>query len=142
MLVATVPIPRTADAAVVTFSTTVLVASSLSISAGPFWARALIAVAKKWPMDLNGFREKVMSVLLDVSVDGRNEVPKLEGPVEVGLGELLSHVEAECDPVLNLLDLGGVDDGVHAALDIDHSFLRSEEHTSELQSLRHLVCRL
>src|SRR5262245_62330175 len=25
---------------------------------------------------------------------------------------------------------------------IDYTFLRSEEHTSELQSLRHLVCRL
>src|ERR1039458_3582262 len=29
-----------------------------------------------------------------------------------------------------------------AALQLQHFFDRSEEHTSELQSLRHLVCRL
>src|SRR5262245_5938755 len=30
----------------------------------------------------------------------------------------------------------------HAPLTNDYEFCRSEEHTSELQSLRHLVCRL
>src|SRR5262245_64231240 len=32
--------------------------------------------------------------------------------------------------------------GHHARADERHARLRSEEHTSELQSLRHLVCRL
>src|SRR5258705_5089462 len=31
---------------------------------------------------------------------------------------------------------------VRARVDYEVAFLRSEEHTSELQSLRHLVCRL
>src|SRR2546429_6430274 len=33
-------------------------------------------------------------------------------------------------------------DGVFMADQVDHQFARSEEHTSELQSRLHLVCRL
>src|SRR5437899_12321498 len=33
-------------------------------------------------------------------------------------------------------------DRQHEQLEVDHAGARSEEHTSELQSLRHLVCRL
>src|SRR5262245_64949703 len=49
----------------------------------------------------------------------------------------------------DLMRLGVVDEivpeprgGAHTNLDAAATLLRSEEHTSELQSLRHLVCRL
>src|SRR5438045_8044356 len=41
----------------------------------------------------------------------------------------------------DLADLLGREHGQFLGLGLDASF-RSEEHTSELQSLRHLVCRL
>src|SRR5207302_11101562 len=36
----------------------------------------------------------------------------------------------------------GVDGGLPVAVDHEHAVLRSEEHTSELQSRENLVCRL
>src|SRR5258705_5483913 len=42
---------------------------------------------------------------------------------------------------LTVLDVSLVEDRP-STLKVDGNVLRSEEHTSELQSLRHLVCRL
>src|SRR5205814_10644593 len=61
---------------------------------------------------------------------------KRHGGIEERLG-LGDHLVAAC-LVVTLAGLGGiVRDGVGAVEGV-----RSEEHTSELQSLRHLVCRL
>src|SRR3989442_11821009 len=46
----------------------------------------------------------------------------------------------ELDEDLWLADVAGVEDVVDLLKDFEH--LRSEEHTSELQSRPHLVCRL
>src|SRR5437899_4751198 len=45
-------------------------------------------------------------------------------------------------PVQRLRSLGGVDGSAVKQIAGDEDEIRSEEHTSELQSLRHLVCRL
>src|SRR5262245_19814825 len=76
-----------------------------------------------------------------------------------GIGTLLLHVGERGLEFLSAADSDGVDcgpGGLAATLDffekrlgkwighVDHGChaARSEEHTSELQSLRHLVCRL
>src|SRR5690554_7102098 len=49
------------------------------------------------------------------------------------------------DSIRNFLTIDGADSGFGIACDKDDPFekcLRSEEHTSELQSRPHLVCRL
>src|ERR1035438_5234373 len=43
---------------------------------------------------------------------------------------------------LNGFEAGGAESGQRLVRFSSVGFLRSEEHTSELQSLRHLVCRL
>src|SRR5205814_9345474 len=58
---------------------------------------------------------------------------------EIGLLEHERHAEHALPEVDGALPGRADDRGVMDTLDLD---LRSEEHTSELQSLRHLVCRL
>src|SRR5262245_65142726 len=45
-------------------------------------------------------------------------------------------------PIANLMFLGPTGSGKTRLVEATAECLRSEEHTSELQSLRHLVCRL
>src|SRR5205814_10501473 len=54
------------------------------------------------------------------------------------------HTATELQLDVNLFTPWGNDKGVVIDLDVDQNSNtgRSEEHTSELQSLRHLVCRL
>src|SRR5205814_9092685 len=56
----------------------------------------------------------------------------------VGVGGRAGGVLGQTEPVLN--DRAG--DGLAGVADRSLGSQRSEEHTSELQSLRHLVCRL
>src|SRR5258708_20520453 len=51
----------------------------------------------------------------------------------------LSQLATGCDSVTHLLYIAGLKQNEKTAF---FSFLRSEEHTSELQSPDHLVCRL
>src|SRR5205814_8129084 len=73
----------------------------------------------------------------------RVAVPVIEAVVETGMkaeGNLLIlGVDMTGDRTLRDYDL---ESGDEAVVDDPLVFLRSEEHTSELQSLRHLVCRL
>src|SRR5205814_9905921 len=54
--------------------------------------------------------------------------------------ELCAHERDWPFQVVNALEIVGASMGLHH--DDQYKRLRSEEHTSELQSLRHLVCRL
>src|ERR1035438_3674448 len=80
---------------------------------------------------------------LGVWLNGRGQHPaapaaenvrlKFEVPADLALPEM---VVVQCDDPARMVrraiqELGGI-----------RRFIRSEEHTSELQSLRHLVCRL
>src|SRR5262245_64771138 len=56
--------------------------------------------------------------------------------------EQLAHTDVDCVLIdLELPEAPGTA-GVKRLADIQVPIVRSEEHTSELQSLRHLVCRL
>src|SRR5690348_2239568 len=80
------------------------------------------------------------AVLIDASDDAERlteEVAKLRARVRM---ILLTHGHADHWGALGQLrDTWGVPVGIHLA---DADMLRSEEHTSELQSPVHLVCRL
>src|SRR2546425_9712576 len=55
---------------------------------------------------------------------------------EIGLAELPARTVRRCGTEWTFARIGEITSGA------DHIFLRSEEHTSELQSLAYLVCRL
>src|SRR5258705_7466798 len=63
----------------------------------------------------------------------------------LGVEQAIRHRSVEVRRV-DLEEVGGAADaaqrGQQRDVDADHIGSRSEEHTSELQSLRHLVCRL
>src|SRR5262245_64311311 len=63
-------------------------------------------------------------------------VVAVENPNAIGIFILLNKISA---PDFGWIDIEFPRDAVH---DFFHHIGRSEEHTSELQSLRHLVCRL
>src|SRR5436309_7751841 len=69
-----------------------------------------------------------------------HDLPELAGTVDADVSDF-KQVQAALDDAVRLM--GGVDVLINnAGISIRHSFLRSEEHTSELQSRENLVCRL
>src|SRR5437016_339826 len=89
--------------------------------------------------------------VLDRDAQGREriqqELPDLAGSVDADVSDLMQ-VRAAVEDAARIM--GGLDVVINnAGVSIRHSFLditaeewRSEEHTSELQSLTNLVCRL
>src|SRR5262245_63392578 len=91
-------------------------------------------IVKKYP---DGF-EAVKDVSIDVA-DG--EFMILVGPSGCGKSTLLRMIVGLEDITSGDMIIGGERVNDKAPRDRNLS-MRSEEHTSELQSLRHLVCRL
>src|SRR5438045_4694667 len=81
----------------------------------------------------------------DVTVHDLQDVTRFNEAVDQALAESLKFFVAEVDRARNLV-LGVLGHDLRTPLGVvvncaQHQ-LRSEEHTSELQSLRHRVCRL
>src|SRR6266511_3094243 len=99
-------------------------------------------------------RDHAVALRRLVDVDADRELALLAGPVESAEPALPGDLEDNVRPLIDLVDRDllafckvlevlrvGVQ-GLHAGLRVLHGLLRSEEHTSELQSRENLVCRL
>src|SRR5262245_64269799 len=73
---------------------------------------------------------------------GQLTVESVAAEAKVSKGGFFHHFASKGDLLVAILDrlLGGVEEQIASKAAEDPE--RSEEHTSELQSLRHLVCRL
>src|SRR5262245_64363031 len=69
---------------------------------------------------------------------------RLEGAADAGAGVTATHRRAADGRARGSVGFGhrGASSGITRKAADARRFARSEEHTSELQSLRHLVCRL
>src|SRR5690625_6511011 len=81
-------------------------------------------------MQMPGGFELVIIVLVILLLFGAKRIPELAR----GLGQGIQEFRKASDDIKKEIDKGKED--------IDQSTRRSEEHTSELQSRGHLVCRL
>src|ERR1035441_11010173 len=84
------------------------------------------------------FAARVRSIICDHKIDGEEWLTTARLAHKLGFKSnatmLYGHIENDEDRVDHLLKLRALQD--------ETGGFRSEEHTSELQSLRHLVCRL
>src|ERR1035438_3182804 len=116
----------------------------------PDWARALEPVAAMAPRAkpkyqmLPHARRGAIAGLLEMLADhnGRDDMYRLGAALSFEIDDLLPVVDAAVLLGFARLEEGDVEITPAGRAFAEADILRSEEHTSELQSLRHLVCRL